>query len=66
MSNPGPALASISSIGYLGFLLVPPMIGYVAQLSSLRISFAVIACMGVLIIRLSRKVSDPARPAITA
>jgi MFS family permease len=55
MSNPGPALASISSIGYLGFLLVPPMIGYVAQASSLRISFAIIATMGLLIIRLSKK-----------
>ena len=48
MSNPGAALASISSLGYLGFLVVPPMIGYVAQASSLRISFAVIAILGFL------------------
>lgn len=60
MSNPGPALASISSIGYLGFLLVPPMIGYVAQSSSLRISFAIIATMGLLIISLTRKINAPA------
>jgi MFS family permease len=53
MSNPGAALASISSLGYLGFLLVPPMIGYVAQASSLRISFAIIAMMGLFMIRLS-------------
>jgi MFS family permease len=59
MSNPGPALASISSIGYLGFLLVPPMIGYVAQLSSLRVSFAIIATMGFLIIGLTRKIRVP-------
>ncbi len=56
MSNPGAALASISSLGYLGFLLIPPMIGYVAQSSSLRVSFAIIATMGLLIIYLSRKV----------
>ena len=60
MSNPGPALASISSIGYLGFLLVPPMIGYVAQSTSLRVSFAIIATMGLLIIVLSRKINVPA------
>ncbi|HVY75984.1 MAG TPA: MFS transporter [Puia sp.] len=56
MSNPGPALASISSIGYLGFLLIPPMIGYVAQASNLRVSFAIIASLGVLIIFQSRKI----------
>jgi MFS family permease len=56
MSNPGAALASISSLGYLGFLLVPPMIGYVAQASSLRLSFAIIALMGLLMVRLSTRI----------
>ena len=56
MSNPGAALASISSLGYLGFLLVPPMIGYVAQASSLRISFALIAVMGLIMIKLSSRI----------
>ena len=56
MSNPGAALASISSLGYLGFLLVPPMIGFVAQASSLRVSFAIIALMGILMIRLSSRI----------
>jgi MFS family permease len=56
MSNPGAALASISSLGYLGFLLVPPMIGFVAQASSLRVSFAIIAVMGILMVRLSTRI----------
>jgi MFS family permease len=56
MSNPGAALASISSLGYLGFLLVPPMIGYVAQASSLRVSFAIIAVTGLFMIRLSTRI----------
>jgi MFS family permease len=56
MSNPGAALASVSSLGYLGFLLVPPMIGYVAQASSLRVSFAIIAVMGLLMVRLSTRI----------
>ncbi len=60
MSNPGAALASISSLGYLGFLLVPPMIGYVAQASSLRVSFAVIAPMGLLMVQLSSRIKPEA------
>ncbi len=46
---PGIALAGVSSIGFLGFLFGPPLIGYVAQLFSLRASFAVVACFGLLI-----------------
>jgi len=43
---PGIALAKVSSIGFLGFLIGPPMIGYVAQLATLRGSYAVIALIG--------------------
>jgi len=43
---PGVALAAVSSIGFLGFLLGPPIIGFIAEASSLRISFAVIAVLG--------------------
>ncbi len=47
--GPGMALASVSSIGFLGFLLGPPVIGYIAQLASLRYSFAVVALSGLCI-----------------
>lgn len=47
--SPGIALAVVSTIGYLGFLLGPPMIGFLAEASSLRASFAFIACMGLMI-----------------
>ena len=33
---PGPSLAVIAAAGYLGFLTGPPLIGFVAQFSSLR------------------------------
>lgn len=46
---PGIALAKVSSIGFLGFLIGPPMIGYVAQLATLRGSYGVIAVIGLLI-----------------
>ena len=39
--RPGPALAAVSTIGFLGFLMGPPLIGFIAEMSSLRISFAV-------------------------
>jgi predicted MFS family arabinose efflux permease len=44
--SPGIALAAVSSIGFLGFLIGPPLIGVVAGMASLRISFVIIAVMG--------------------
>src|SRR5215203_1898425 len=46
---PGIALAMVSSVSYLGFLMGPPLIGYISALSSLRYSYAVIGCFGLLI-----------------
>lgn len=42
----GVALAAVSSISFFGFLLGPPMIGFIAEASSLRVSFAIIAALG--------------------
>ena len=44
--SPGAALAAVSTIGFLGFLVGPPLIGLVAGATSLRISFFIIAFMG--------------------
>ena len=46
---PGIALAMVSSVSYLGFLMGPPLIGYISALSSLRYSYALIGCFGLLI-----------------
>jgi len=46
---PGMALAGVSSIGFLGFLMGPPLIGYIAQISSLQYSFAVVAFFGLFV-----------------
>jgi len=43
---PGTALASVSTIGFLGFLIGPPIIGFIAQAISLRWSFTLIAILG--------------------
>jgi MFS family permease len=42
----GVALAAVSTIGFLGFLLGPPVIGLVAEALSLRGSFTLVAGMG--------------------
>ena len=46
--SPGMALTAVSSIGFLGFLLGPPMIGFISQTCSLRWSFTLIAIFGFL------------------
>ncbi|MDF2432309.1 MAG: hypothetical protein JWP44_1940 [Mucilaginibacter sp.] len=51
------ALASISTIGYLGFVLVPPFVGFIAQTASLRWSFGIIALFGALIVFLVSKIT---------
>jgi MFS family permease len=43
---PGVALAAVSSISFLGFLVGPPLIGFIAQAAGLRVSFTVIAFIG--------------------
>jgi len=41
----GSAVATVTTIGYLGLLVGPPLVGLVAQLSTLRASFVVLACV---------------------
>ena len=53
---PGPAIAAVSVVGYLGFLLGPPLIGYIAQAANLRWAFAIVAVLGFGITLLAKKV----------
>ncbi|MBL7839190.1 MAG: MFS transporter [Cyclobacteriaceae bacterium] len=52
----GQAIAAISSLGFLGFLIAPPMIGFISQGYSLRLAFGLIALMGLAVAFLSGKV----------
>lgn len=45
----GIALTIVSSISFLGFLIGPPLIGFIAELTSLKYSFAIIGVFGVFI-----------------
>ena len=50
------AIAMVSSVGYFGFLMGPPLIGYISELFNLRYSFAVVGCFGILISFLVSKI----------
>lgn len=55
----GIALSIVSSVGYFGFLFGPPLIGFIAETFSLRVSFTCIAFMGAIIGILAMKVKAP-------
>lgn len=50
------ALAAVSTISFLGFLIGPPVIGFLAQLVNLRLSFTLIALLGLGTTLLANKV----------
>lgn len=52
----GEALTAVSSISFLGFLMGPPVIGYIAELLGLRFSFAFIGIFGFVIALLVSKI----------
>ncbi|WP_295796460.1 MFS transporter [Mucilaginibacter sp.] len=53
--SPGVALAAVSTIGFIGFLIGPPVIGFIAGLATLRASFVFIAIMGMSVVVLSTR-----------
>jgi MFS family permease len=54
--HPSTAIAAVSTIGFIGFLVAPPLIGWIAGATSLRVSFLVIALAGFSIPFLARKI----------
>ena len=54
----GIAIATISGVGFFGFLMGPPLIGYIAELAGLPVSFAVIALLGIVISLLINRVKE--------
>ncbi|MFN8356455.1 MAG: MFS transporter [Spirosomataceae bacterium] len=56
----GMALNAVSTIGYTGFLVGPPLIGFLADASSLRIALGIIMLLGAAILLLASKASSTA------
>jgi MFS family permease len=54
----GSALTSISTIGYLGFLVVPPMVGFISEFLSMKWAFLVMAFLGGLMIFMVNKIGE--------
>ena len=54
--EPSKALTAVSSVSFLGFLIGPPVIGYIAHAVGLKMSFALIGIFGVGIALLVNKV----------
>ena len=46
---PSIALTAVSSVSFLGFMIGPPVIGYIAHATSLKISFAIVGAFGFII-----------------
>ena len=46
--RPGPAIASVATLGYGGLLLGPPVIGFVAELTGLRYSFLILLALALM------------------
>ncbi|OON67835.1 MFS transporter [Hymenobacter sp. CRA2] len=55
----GSAIAAVSTVGYFGFLLVPPVVGFVAQAANLRWAFGLMACLGVVLYALVSRLREP-------
>ena len=58
----GSAIAAVSTVGYLGFLMVPPLVGSIAELAGLRWAFALMAVFGAVITLLVQLTLDEERP----
>ena len=52
----GPAVAAVSTVGYMGFLLGPPVIGLLAKVIGLRVALLVVVGVCAAVAGLSGKV----------
>ncbi|ADV68379.1 MFS transporter [Deinococcus maricopensis] len=56
----GPGIARVATLGYLGFLAGPPLLGFVAQGTSLPVALALVAGAALIIAGLSGRALQPA------
>jgi MFS family permease len=52
------AIASISTVGYFGFLMVPPLVGFVAEAAGMRTAYGVIALLASTMIFFVSKIKE--------
>jgi fucose permease len=57
-------LASISSISYLGFLVVPPLIGFISESAGIRIAFGIVGLLSAAMLLMISRISTDAHKVI--
>jgi fucose permease len=63
---PGVGIAAASTMGYFGFLIAPPIIGGVAELTSLPVALGLLVVLGLVMAALAPRVrSAPGTPALS-
>ncbi|SHG73069.1 Fucose permease [Chryseolinea serpens] len=60
--SPGTALTAVSSLGFMGLLIGPPIIGFIAEATSLRISFLAITIMALAVVAFSSRMREEPKP----
>jgi MFS family permease len=65
-NRPQAGIAAVSMTGYLGFLAGPPMIGFLAQVSSLRVALGLVAILSAVTAGLAGIVRPPNGTELTA
>jgi MFS family permease len=58
--SPAAAIASVSSIGYVGFMIGPPIIGAIAHASSLTLAMSFLSAASIILVIGSRRIPDAA------
>ncbi len=61
--GPGHGIAAMATVGYGGFLLGPPAIGWIAEATSLRLALSLLAVLAAAIALLTHHLREPAAPA---
>lgn len=56
---PGPAIASVATVGYGGMLLGPPVVGFIAQLAGLQVAFGMLALLALCALMLAPVLAVP-------
>jgi MFS family permease len=59
--TPGPAVAAVSAMGYLGFVTGPPVVGLLAELVGLRSALLLVAILCAVAALLAAAVRAPVR-----
>ena len=61
----GSAVSVVTTFGYGGFLLGPPLVGGLAEVAGLRVALGVVGAAGLIVFVLSLRLREPKRTPAT-